>query len=223
MNATLGSLHDTDSSLTTDTITVNATDQFGNTAGAKTTTVTVNGVPSILATSPQVIGVGKVATISGVSVTESGNTTNEPLSVTVTDTSGNLSASTAGGAVVTGGGTDDVLISGTFAQVNAALLTLTDQENTAGSDTIVLNATDGFGNTASQATIALTVNGLPTIAAPTAVTVGIATLTAISGVSLSETGITTGETFTVTLADTHGVLSATNTGGAGNSVSGSDR
>ena len=208
VNNTLATLHDTGSSLASDAITVNATDGFGNTAGATTTDVTVNGLPSILAPSTKVIGVTHITSIAGVSVNETGVTTNEALSVTVKDTTGDLSASIAGGASVTGGGTESMLISGTFTQVNAALATLTDQETSAGTDAIVLNATDGFGNVASSTTIGLTVNGLPVITAPSAVTVGIAKPLTIAGVSLAESGTTTGEAFSVTLTDTHGVLSA---------------
>src|ERR1019366_7524471 len=134
------------------------------------------------------------------------------------DTSGLLSASIAGGAVVTGGGSNSLLITGTFTQVNAALGTLTDQETSPGTDTIALNATDGFGNVASPGSIGLTINGLPVIAAPALVTVGVAKPLTIQDVSLSETGTTAGETFSVTLSDTHGVLSASN--GGGGSVSG---
>ena len=140
--------------------------------------------------------------------------------MTLTDTSGDLSASIVGGAVVTGGGTNDVQIGGTFAQVNAALGTLTDQESAAGTDTIHLNATDGFGNVASAASIGMTVNGRPTFSVPTSVTVGIGKPLTIAGVSLSETGITTGETYSVTLSDTHGVLSATDPQGGSVSAPG---
>jgi hypothetical protein len=51
------------------------------------------------------------------------------------------------------------------------------------------------------------------IAVPTSATVGLNQATPISSVSISESGNTTGETFTVTLADAKGDLSATATGG----------
>ena len=75
VDATLATLHDDDASLATDTITVNATDGFGNTAGTKAINVTVNGLPSILALSTEIIGVSSIASIAGVSITETGNTT----------------------------------------------------------------------------------------------------------------------------------------------------
>ena len=50
----------------------------------------------------------------------------------------------------------------------------------------------------------MTVDGLPVITAPTTATVGQNQATAISGVSLAESGNTSGETFTVTSSDAHG-------------------
>src|SRR5258707_11090783 len=93
-------------------------------------------------------------------------------------------------------------ITGTLAVVNADLATLTDTDSNLAADTITLTALDSFGNTAAQKQIAVTVNGLPVITAPATATVAQGSATAISGVSLSETGNTTGDTFTVTLVDT---------------------
>src|SRR6185312_14710216 len=104
-------------------------------------------------------------------------------------------------------GTNGVTISGSLAVVNAALATLSDTDTTAGTDTITFNAVDGFGNTALQQTTAITVNGDPVVAPPGATTIGVGQAAAIAGASLSESGDTSGETFTVTVADTNGVLS----------------
>ena len=68
---------------------------------------------------------------------------------------------------------------------------------TAGSDTITLNASDSFGNAATAATIAVTVNGAPSIAAPASETIGVDQAATIAGVSLSESGNVSGETITV--------------------------
>src|SRR5205823_513718 len=57
-----------------------------------------------------------------------------------------------------------------------------------------------------------TIGGSPVIAVPGPVTIGVGQPKAIAGVSLSETGNTGGETFTVTLVDTNGLLSATGAG-----------
>ena len=214
ITAALGTLQDTDATTPSDTITLNATDQFGNTAAQKTIAVTVNAAPAFSATSPVVIGVSQQDPISGINLSENGNTTGETASVTVSDTHGLLKVGNSSGVTLGGTGSTTLTISGAFASVQSALATLLDTDGTTASDTITLNATDGFGNTASPATIAVTVNGLPVIAAPATLNLGVGKAGAISGVSLAETGTTTNETFTVTLADTHGVLSASNAGGA---------
>ena len=67
-------------------------------------------------------------------------------------------------------------------------------------------ALGGFTSSLVKQTIA---NGLPAIAVPGAQTIAVGKAAAISGVSVSETGNTSGETFTVTLADINGLLSAT--------------
>ena len=96
--------------------------------------------------------------------------------------------------------------------MNSDLGTLKDSDGTATSgtpDTITCQR-HSFGNAATAQTIAVTVNGAPVIAVPGAQTVALGTATAIAGVSLAETGNTTGsETFTVTLKDSNGLLSAT--------------
>ncbi len=100
--------------------------------------------------------------------------------------------------------------------MNSDLATLTDADGTTPSDTITLNATDSLGNAAGPGGIAVTLTALlPVLTAPVTVTVAGATATAIGGVSLTETGSVAGETFTITLADTSGDLSATGTGVSG--------
>ena len=79
--------------------------------------------------------------------------------------------------------------------MNSDLATLTDTDATVGSDPITLQATDSFNNGAASQTIAVTANGLPVIAVPGAQTLGFNEATAISGVSLSESGNTAGRDF----------------------------
>jgi hypothetical protein len=213
VNSDLATLTDQDGTAASDTIALAASDSFGNAAAPQTIAVTVNGTPAIVAPPSTTLGVGKTDAISGVSLSESGNTTGETFTVTVTDTYGDLSATGSGAS---GSGTS-LTITGSLSQVNSDLATLTDQDGTAGSDTITLNASDSFGNTAAPQAILVTVNGTPAIAPPPSTTVGVSKTHAISGVSLSETGNTasSGETFTVTLADTYGDLSATGSGVSG--------
>jgi hypothetical protein len=214
-NADLSTLTDDDASTASDAITVTASDSNGGTAKPASIAVTVNALPVLTAPAAATIGVGKAASISGGALTESGSTAGETFTATVADANGLLSV-TAGGAVVTNNASKNLTISGSLGAVSAALGTLSDTDGTAGSDTITVNATDGFGNAAAQTTTTITVNGLPVITAPAAATLTQDTATAVSGVSVSETGNTTtsGETFTAVLTDANGVLSA-NTGAAG--------
>ena len=226
VNADLASLKDTDTTPGPDTITVTATDSLGHAAAPQTIAVTVAGLPVIGVTTPtQTIGVGETDSIVGVSVSESGATTGEIFTVTLQDSNGVLSATDTGGTgnTVSSPGTT-LTISGTLSEVNADLATLKDTDTTATpTDTpeiITLNASDGFDNIATSQTIAVTVAGLPVIGVTTPTqTIGVGQTDSIVGVSVSESGATTGEIFTVTLQDSNGVLSATDTGGTGNTVS----
>ena len=103
--------------------------------------------------------------------------------------------------------------------MNSDLATLQDLEAAAGSDTIHVTATDSLGNSAAPKDVSVTTNGLPVVAAPASATVTQATATAVSGVSVSETGSTAGETFTATVSDTHGLLSAAGAGISGSGTS----
>ena len=87
-----------------------------------------------------------------------------------------------------GNNSTDLVISGTLSQVNADLGTLKDTDNSAGPDTITLTASDSFGNAATPATVAVTASVTPVITVPGAQTLGINQLTAISGISLAESG-----------------------------------
>ena len=212
VNADLGTLKDSDGTATSgtpETITLTADDSFGNVATAKTIAVTVNGAPVIAVPGAQTVALGTATAIAGVSLAESGNTTgSESFTVTLKDSNGLLSAKPAAWTI-TATGTADLVITGTLSQVNADLGTLKDTDNSAGPDTITLTASDSFGNAATPATVAVTASVTPVITVPGAQTLGINQLTAITGVSLAESGATGSETFTVTLVDSNGQLSAT--------------
>ncbi len=170
VNADLATLTDTDSKidgLNSDTITVTAKDSFGNSAPQQTIGVTANGLPSLTAPASQTIGQGKTAAISGVNISESGNPggNGETFSATVSDANGLLNVSNADGATLTHAGTNDMTIAGTLAEVQTALGSLTDTDSTLASDTITVNASDSFNNTAIPQYIDITVQAPP--AAPT--------------------------------------------------------
>jgi hypothetical protein len=102
-------------------------------------------------------------------VSEIGNTTTsgETFTVTVSDGAGVLAANTGatngGGTITPSNANMTLTISGTLAQVNADLTTLTDNDASTAADAITVNATDSFGNVATPTTTAITLNALPTL------------------------------------------------------------
>jgi hypothetical protein len=98
------------------------------------------------------------AAIIGVSLSETGNSAGKTFTVTLSDTTGQLSVSGTGGSV-SGSGTNQLTITGSLGLVKSYLSTLVDSDTIAGSDTITLNATDSFGSSAAPQTIAVTVDG----------------------------------------------------------------
>ena len=222
VNADLTTLTDKETSTTPDTLAVAAMDSFGNSA-TKSLPLTVTpatGKLSISDPAGATIGVNPAGAIVGVSISEAATTTGETFTVTLSDGAGVLSANTGatggGGTITPTNGGKTLTIAGTLSQVNADLTTLADTDATTASDAISVTASDSTGGSAGPASIAVTVNGAPSISAPTSATVAQNVATAISGVSVSESGNTTtsGETFTVIVSDSSGVLSA-NTGATG--------
>jgi hypothetical protein len=212
VNAVLATLTDNDNTPGPDTITVTAIDSLGHGATPVTINVSVTGAPSIAVTTPQTIGVSQTDAITGVVISEVGATATETFTVELKDSTGLLSAT---GATPASDGTHDLIITGTLSQVNAVLATLTANDNTPGPDNITVSVTDGFGNAATPATIGVTINGAPVITVPGAQTFDVNETTAITGVSVSESGSTSSEIFTATVSDTHGILSANTAGGGG--------
>ena len=216
VNAALATLSDTNIAVGVDNIAVNATNSLNNGAASAIIPVTVNGPPVISVPDP-VIGVGQTAAISGVSISETGNTAGETFTVTLNDSNGVLAA--------TGGSFDSathtLTISGSLSQVNAALATLTDTNNSAGTDNITVHASDSFGNS-STAQIPLTVNTGPVISMPGPQTIGVGQSEVVPSVSIAESGNTAGETFTVVLTDNTGSLAANASAlGGGGTITGS--
>jgi len=164
--------------------------------------------------SSEAVLVGATTALTGFSVTDP-NTQATSIKVTLTDTSGRLSATNAGGGTVTGAGTNDLVISGSLAQVNADLATLTYLSNTPGTDAIHLNAVDSLGSTTLQAAVPVTVVPVvpPVITVPTDATIvkpGVTT--SIASVTIGDTdAVIPGEIVTVALHDSVGLLSANTT------------
>ena len=139
-----------------DTLTVTTGD--GTAQDIDTVAITVNPVNDApVNTVPGAQSVNEDATlpIAGVSVADVDGT---PLTTTLTVTSGTLSVTTGGGATIGGNGSAAVTLSGSAAQINAALagLSYTGNLNFNGSDT--LTVTTGDGTATDTDTVAITVN-----------------------------------------------------------------
>ena len=208
VNAALATLSDVGANAGTDTVSFAVSDSFGGT-GSASTTLNVAGLPTFTAPASAQVEAGVATKIAGIQVNEVGAT--GTFKVTATDNVGTLSASGAGVVLVN---SHNLTITGTLAQVNAALATLSDKESVGGADTINLSVVDGNGSTAS-AKVAVNANGPLTLADPASLRGAVGVATAIGGVSLSETGTTTGETFTITVTDAAGALNATGATGNG--------
>jgi hypothetical protein len=184
----------------------------GGTVIFATPPITAAVMPVIVAPAWVTLNAGLSHAIGGVNIFEDGATAGENFTVLLADTNGRLSADGTG---VSGSGTTHLMITGSLAQVNADLSTLTDIDGTTPSDTIQISAADTLGNGAVARQIAVAVNGVLTLAAPASATVGLGNTSAIAGVSLSESGNVFGDDFSVTVADSNGDLSASGTGVSG--------
>ena len=145
-----------------DTLTVLSTDGNGVTdSDAVSITVSsVNDGPVNTVPGAQTVNEDAVLSISGVSVNDvDGNLSTTQLTVT----SGTLNVSLAGGATISAGanGSSTLTLSGTQAQINAALASISYQGNADfnGSDTLTVLSTDGNGATDSDA-VSITVTSV---------------------------------------------------------------
>jgi hypothetical protein len=130
----------------------------------------------------------------------------------VSDSAGILTDPAAG---VTGSGGRSLTITGTLAAVDLALSQVRMTQGTAGADTIQVTAVDAFGVSAAGVSVPVTVNGPPALVTPGAQSETVGVTAAVAGVSVSEVGATTGETFTVRVSDRFGSLAASGAGVTG--------
>jgi hypothetical protein len=161
---------------------------------------------------------GTAAAISNISVADpDAISVGETITVALSDSAGLLSANTnapGGGGTISGSGTASLTISGSLIQVNADLSTVTDLENAAGTDTILVATNDGRGGSDSHQ-IAVAINAPPVTTVPGAQSVPAGVASPIAGVSVADAdAVSAGETITVVLSDTSGQLSA-NSGAPG--------
>src|SRR6186997_3199723 len=199
-----------------DTLTVLSTDANGATdSDAVAITVTaVNDGPVNTVPGAQTVNEDTALSIGGVSVNDvDGNLSTTQLSVA----SGTLSVSIAGGATISAGanGSATLTLSGTQAQINAALASLAYQGTLDfdGSDTLTVLSTDANGATDADA-VAITVNAVndgPVNTVPGAQTVNEDTALSIAGISVNDVD---GNLSTTQLSVTNGALNVSLAGGA---------
>ena len=123
-----------------------------------------NDAPSVVVPGAQTARTATATRILGLSVGEpDANAGSE--TATITTVLGTTAATAASGATITGSGTKTLRITGTVAQINATLATLSYTSATAGSDTISVAASDGtLTTTRSIATVvSTTANHAPVI------------------------------------------------------------
>ena len=173
------------------TVTAQVTDQFGNTSATATQTFTVDE------TAPTVT----INTLAGDNVL---NALEAQSNLTI----GGSASGVEDGQHVTvtfNNHSYDAVVTSNAWTTTVAASALTHAMLPDGSYTVTANVSDAAGNPATSATRTMKVDETaPVIAVPGAQTLGFNKAMTISGVSLSESGNTDGETFTVTLADTHG-------------------
>ena len=121
--------------------------------------------PAVQAPMDETVSSGVPFAISGVGIADP--TSGASLSVTLSDGGGLLTATAnapGGGGAIAGSGGENVTISGTLAQINADLSTLSYMSSTVGSDNILVSANDGLGGV-TNAEISVTVSSLSASAA----------------------------------------------------------
>jgi hypothetical protein len=178
INADLATLSYTPgSSAGTDSINIEVWDQAGIegsksiavtvTAAATTTTTTTTGSastgPVITVPASESVTAGATKTISGVSVSDAFAAGNPgSMVLNVTDTTG-LLAMTSNGTELAGSGTHSMSVTGTLAQINADLATLTyTAGSSGGTDSISVNVWDQAGLDSTK-TVGVTVSAEPTV------------------------------------------------------------
>jgi hypothetical protein len=209
----------------TDIVTVATNDGRGG-SNTHSIAVTVDQPPVATVPAAALIQTGVAAALSGFSVADpDAISLNQIITVTLTDSYGLLSAAAAAGATVGGAGTTSLTLSGGLAAVNAELASLTYTAATAGApltDTLTVAVNDGVGGSSGK-TVAISLNQPPVTTAPASENIVDGVATAIAGISVADgDAVTAGETITVRLSDTAGLLSATAAAGATVTGAGTD-
>ena len=152
---------------------------------------------------------GTAVNVNGLSVSDTapGVTVTVELSTTTGLLSANTGAPGGGGTITIAPDGTGLVITGTLNQVNADLTTVSYTATAAGTDTIEAFASDTANDADGDSTAVTTSDEAPTLMVPGAQTVTAGTATPITGIDITDPA-STGATFTVTLSDSTGTLSA---------------
>ncbi len=201
-----------------------STSSSSSLATASGTTSTTASAPNPVVTVPgaQTVTAGAGLAFSGISISDpwaaaAGGT----LALNVTTTAGTVSAKDASGNLVSGSGTSGIHVSGTLAQINAELATLTFADATTGNAQVTVDVWDQAGVEGTK-TIGVTVNPPPStvVTVPATVTATTASAVALTGVSVADPwAATAGGTLALNVATSAGTVSGKD--GSGNLLSGS--
>ncbi|PTS89276.1 hypothetical protein, partial [Caulobacter sp. HMWF009] len=202
-------------------LTILTSDQFGGTA-SQTFALPINQQPflNFSSSAPRIAQVGQPLLVDGLSISvPAGGGVPPVITVTLTDQAGLLSATPVGGGTVSGAGSKTLILSGTLAEVNGGLASLTYTDPV--TNLVILDEIKAMvGPGGDRGSMIILVND------PTKV-VGPASLAAVAGQTASSLGfslqgsVVGHNNVTVTLTAASGLLSATApTGDTGSGVSG---
>ena len=212
-------------------VTVTAAATTASTTSSTLTATTTSSAPAVTSSPDPVVNLPSTLTvtaasstaISGVSITDGwAASTPGSLSATVSANSGTISMLNASGQAVTGSGTGTITVTGSLAQINAELATLS-YEGSVGSAVIDLDVWDqagveantSFDVTVTAATATASASPDPVVNLPGTQTVATGGKIAISGVSITDAwaGQNPGN-LAVTVSAADGTISMTSGGKA---------
>jgi uncharacterized repeat protein (TIGR03803 family) len=203
----------------TDTLSITDANSVDNLSGTATITISVVQPPPVV-TAPMTASVnenGLLAFTGGnaIGVADLGPGTEQ---LTLSVDRGALTLGTTTGLTVTGNDSDSVVVTGSRANLNADLpsLTYVPVSQTYGSDTLTISDTDRVDNLTGRATVTITIVGLPPhIAAPPSVAVpnGPFAFTGANSISVTDPAGSSGTVEQLLLLAQYGTLNLTTTTG----------
>jgi hypothetical protein len=159
------------------------------------------------------VPVGSVTAVEGVSTAIGGvqviddGFNGETFQTTIT-AQGNLSASSASGATVSGSGTQDLTITGTLSQVNGALATLSYDNSTGhGTDSVTVTTADLTDQSSSSKSFTINVDDDVSLNLPASFTISPPGAIPLFGAQMVTDDGLSNETFTTTVTATTGTFS----------------